>query len=425
MKRKVRKKVWHVFRFKERYELPDDMRSFRQSGLLFTRDFVGTAGGDEAVGYHNSFGLLSNNDGLEYAMLYGLYRELINMAAQHSRARRGYLLNASGEPLKLGQIAKLLNIPPRDMQTLLYRLKSVKLMEYIHLPKFDMTLNDDPRSHTPKSKETKSGGRSTKSGGRSTKSGGRSTKSGGRSTSRKNSDIAHLNKNEKQGSRPGNAAENGNVTPKKGALRNGPEISGNFRKPLKKGKVKVKVKTKSKRKQRAPNGATAIAETVTEKRRAKQVQALEGKQLDGQAPIAEAEPLKPRNVDAPGPARRVIPFERALGSISPAEPGTGESGAVYDRHDFRTGVRVYSALGYRWSIDSQEGRREICSFASTIHKLLERLRGQPPTVVDEFALRMIREAVKIGRRRSKQNCGAVWTTVVCKIADARLRTDTG
>lgn len=45
------RKVWRIFRFTERYELADDMRKCRQSGLLFTRDFIALGAGDEAAGY--------------------------------------------------------------------------------------------------------------------------------------------------------------------------------------------------------------------------------------------------------------------------------------------------------------------------------------------------------------------------------------
>ena len=138
------KKVWRIFRFKERYEMPEDMRKCLMSALEFTRDFVGDAGGDEAVGYQNQFKLLANGDGLEFGLYYGIYRQLVNMAAKRSRAYRGYLLDARNQPLNEGQIGKLLKIKTKEIKKILQKLASVDLLEKVDLPEFDLSKNKMP-----------------------------------------------------------------------------------------------------------------------------------------------------------------------------------------------------------------------------------------------------------------------------------------
>ena len=123
--------VWRIFHFKERFELPENIRKCRRSALEFSRDYVGDAGGDEAVAYQRQFALLSNGDGLEFGLLYGLYRLLVNMAAKQSRAFRGYLLDAKNQPLSDAQIGKLLKIETRRTSKLLRKYESVYFLEHV------------------------------------------------------------------------------------------------------------------------------------------------------------------------------------------------------------------------------------------------------------------------------------------------------
>ena len=143
-KRRITRKVWRIYHFQERYELPDDMRKCRMSSLEYTRDFVGDSGGDEAVSYHHQMNMLSNGDGLEFAQLYGIYRLLVNMSAKRSRAYRGFLLDIDNEPLNDSQIAALLHVDRRKMPTIMRKLASAKLLEQVRLPIFDLDKNKIP-----------------------------------------------------------------------------------------------------------------------------------------------------------------------------------------------------------------------------------------------------------------------------------------
>lgn len=140
----AQRKVWRIFHFESRYEMPEDMKSNRKSGLNYTKRFVGTNGGDEAVGYQLQLGMLCNGDGQESCLLEGLYGKLVNMAAALSRAKRGYLIDADDKPLSSAQIAKLLNIAPPTMRKMIARFEKVRLLERVELPEFDLSKNEPP-----------------------------------------------------------------------------------------------------------------------------------------------------------------------------------------------------------------------------------------------------------------------------------------
>ena len=372
--------VWRIFHFKERFELPEDMRACRKSGLQYTRDFVSAAGGDEAVGYLNQFKLLDNGDGLAMAMLKGLYRDLVNMSAQHSKAKRGHLIDADDKPLTDVQIGKLLNIKGPTMRKILRQYAGVKLLEKVDMPEFDLSINDLPP--------------------------------------RKGGD------------------ERGGEGRGKGDQRGSPEKSGNLQKPLKKRQNGKRENEKNNvNKQRATNGLTAVNAKGKENDNSAIHQANaqgEGSsrgQVKDEPPTAPATapplPSEPHVSDDLGDSH-VIPFTCPQTSFEPASrsqhPAVTTVAGGYNRGDEVVGDRVYAALGLRWAADSPEGRREICSFASKWAQCRVRLARLPPDVVDGLGVRLIVEARKIAKRgKRNKRPGAVWCTVADKLAAARLK----
>ena len=135
-------KVWRIFHFTERFELPEDIKICRKSGLQYTKRFVGVAAGDEAVGYHRQISILAGGDGRLRSEIKGLYGDLVDMAAEQSFAKRGYLIDAEGKPLTSAQIARLLGYPSAVMRKMLRSFERVKLLERVDLPDFDMSRND-------------------------------------------------------------------------------------------------------------------------------------------------------------------------------------------------------------------------------------------------------------------------------------------
>ena len=356
--------VWRIFHFGERFELPEDMRACRKSGLQYTKDFVSAAGGDEAVGYLNQFKLLDNGDGLELAMIKGVYRELVNLAAQHSKARRGYLIDAAGRPLTDTQIGKLLNIKGPTMRKILRQYDEVTLLEQVELPEFDMSLNDLP----PRKKD------------------------GDRRSPEKSGKKQKPLKNGKR--------ENENR--KVNEQRATPGLSA--------GVAKDKENDKAHRRRSNAQGQNQSR--------------AQAKDEPPSAPTT-APPFKPHESDDPG-GSHVIPFTAPRTSIEPAtgrqRPAAATAAGGYDRSDELFGTRIYLALGFGGDVESPRARREICSFASKWAQCRQKLTGLPPPVADELGNRLRDEAKKIARRgRRNTRPGAVWCTVADKLVTARLR----
>lgn len=384
-------KVWRIFHFKERFELPDDMRGFRVSGLQYTKRFVGVAGGDEAVGYQNQFAMLQNGDGLEACLLEGIYGMLVNLTAQNSRAKRerGYLIDADDKPLSDAQIGKLLNINARTMGKYLRLFETVKLLEKVEFEGFDMSLNNPP----PKKK----------------------------------SDDSRSSDSKKQASR-GQKAGNSEV------VRSSPEKSGKSRAPLKKRQNgKNQNERKRVKEQKATHGLTAGVAKEKENDKAHRHRSNAQDKNQSRAQVKDEPPSAPTTTppsepqvsDDPG-GSQVIPFPAPRTSLDAASgrqrPAMAAVAGGYDKHDEMFGQRVYVALGYRHEISSPEGRREICSFASKWAQARASLARLPPEVVDELGMRVIAEARKIARRgRRNTKPGAVMNTVIDKLVTARLR----
>jgi hypothetical protein len=376
--------VWRIFHFGQRYELPDDMKICRKSGLQYTKRFVGSGGGDEAVGYQNQFGLLENGDGVESCLLEGVYGRLVNLAAQHSRAKRGYLLDAADEPLGDAQIAKLLNIKTPAMRRMLRRFASVRLLEKVDLPDFDMSINEPPGKGGDGGADSRAGSKSPARG-----------RSGG----------------------------------PKGRARNSSENSGKAVAPLKNGKKGKLISPngdKGQKKQRATNGLSAVVakknnngnrgqrkagaqEAQATDLRQDRAQGQEGPPMaaKGSHPPATAPvPLVPRESDAGG--SRVISFARR-------PPGSAQS-----RAGLQYGLNVYLALKFKWDTDSPQAKREIGSFAS-MHDKACSVSGAEPPAIDELLRRGLAEAAKIAKRGAKSHKrGAVWCKVMNDIMAKRL-----
>ena len=353
-------KAWHIFHFEQRYELPEDMRMCRKSGLQYSRDFVGVAAGDEAAGYHKQFGLLCNGDGFESCMLFGLYRRLVNLAAEQSRAKRGYLIDAEDRPLTAAQIGKLVHIPAADMRKLLKRFANVKLLEQVDLPQFDMTRNKMPPRGKGDEPDT-----------------------------------------------PGNSGK-----------KQAPSRTG---KTGKTGKGKKNEHNGSKDKPKDQRGITR--ETGTEKRKnpGRAQKATTEAQTAQQQVQAEPEPENPTNPDALGQCKATRVAEPVPGSVKQPQAhrrsGSLSSAAQYDRHDMVFGRSIFIAL--RLAGDPDNGAiDETTSFASTWHKIQQQSCRSPPEI-DQLAMRLRKEAQMIARRPSARNKAAVWNNTAPKIAAAQ------
>jgi hypothetical protein len=146
-RKKAKKKVWHIFHFGQRYELPDDVRYCRVTALKYTMDFV-SADDDEAISFQQQFDLLRSYK--DCLAIKGAFRELKTMAANRSRCYRGYLLNEKLQPATTKRISQLLQVDEDMAAHYLEALEDVGLIERIPMPDFDESVNGPPGGDSDK-----------------------------------------------------------------------------------------------------------------------------------------------------------------------------------------------------------------------------------------------------------------------------------
>jgi hypothetical protein len=362
--------VYRVFHHEARFDLRTESRHFRKNALPFTRDFNGYGAGDEAVDYLRQFTLLCpNGDGLNYCQYYGCYRLIVNLASQHARAFRGYLLGPDKDPLTDSQIARLLHIPAKEMTRMLKRFVSVKLLERVELPEFDLSLNDEPAE----------GDRSSSDAGvKAGQSQPRAHAKRSRAQSRAQVRSPYLNGNGKTAN-----------DKKKSKATLGLSASGCKGKDNDNSQAEVKVQGESQ------GEAEGQAQAQAQRQSAEPCPPTT-------PPLAE----QPKDVDVSG--------GHTVTSASPPasfSQGQSRSGLTYGR-------RVYLALGHTWDIDSNEATREITSVAAVHDEVCRRLAGLPPEMVDGILARALREAPKIAKRKSTRRRGAVFNSLLDKLCAA-------
>ena len=171
---KVRKKsrasakngVWHISRFRERYELPEDVRLDRKSPLIYTKDFVGGGSDDESCAHWRQ--LMALRSKTNWLMLRGAFAELKNVAGNMSKEYRGYLLDSNFRPASVKEIGRWLGVVEKKAEKIIEELRDVGLLEYVALPQF----NGQPRKRKPSRARARPGksGRAQKGTGKSGKS---------------------------------------------------------------------------------------------------------------------------------------------------------------------------------------------------------------------------------------------------------------
>lgn len=135
-------KIWHIFHFGKRFELPDDFRSCRRSPLMFTKDFVGGGSDDESISFQLQMAIIDGHK--DRLMLRGAFGVLKTLAANRSRCYRGYLLDEKMGPASERRISQWLGLEPTATRKVLKILEDAGLIERIDVPKWDLTVNDVP-----------------------------------------------------------------------------------------------------------------------------------------------------------------------------------------------------------------------------------------------------------------------------------------
>jgi len=345
--------------------MPEDMKSNRKSGLNYTKRFVGTNGGDEAVGYQQQMGMVCNGDGEQACFLEGLYGKLVTMAAALSRAKRGYLLDADDQPLSSAQIAKLLNIKSPTMRKMIARFEAVRLLEKVEMPEFDLSKNEPP----PPADE-----------------GGKGKKAGRRQVS--------------------------------GNLRKFPEKSGKKEKPLKEPKPKPKQESLT-----GLNGKLQKSATLTGCLKEEQSTIEQGKPHRNIAQHISRDPEKPENPkesEAGEAAKHIMPTPpRSVHRDDPQPIGRiiadrlPEHWQDADAEAF--GWEIVEALGLPEDRHNMEIRSQWGEFAKWWCKVKH---AAPAMMLPELRSTAIRKAVWIyaGPKKPKnvRNPPALWNNIMAK-----------
>ena len=140
-------KVWHISRFRERFELPEDVRLDRKTPLHYTKDFVGSGNDDESCNYYNQLmALRSNRSRSSYHKLKGILSDLKSIAGNKSKEYRGYLLDSNFKPASVKVIGKWLGYRPKEAERILHDLQEVGLIEYVPVPNFNGDVRKRPGS---------------------------------------------------------------------------------------------------------------------------------------------------------------------------------------------------------------------------------------------------------------------------------------
>jgi hypothetical protein len=153
------KKVWRIFRFEARFELPDDVRFCRSGPLVYIRDYVGSGQDDESINYKRQIGACKASPNRH--TLISVFSELREIAANHSRCYRGYLLDERYEPAGINKIAIWVGLKPAEAEKIIKELEEIGLIEQVPMPVFDPSVNEPPKA------EKKGARRTSKKAGKS------------------------------------------------------------------------------------------------------------------------------------------------------------------------------------------------------------------------------------------------------------------
>ena len=139
-------KVWHIYRFEQRFEMPDDFRKGRQGPLIYTKSFVGSGCDDESIAFMQQIEQLKASPIRAY--LRSAFEDLKNIAANRSRKYRGYLLDGMSRPAMVTTIAQWIGLDVAMTKKVLKELESIGLLERVDLPDFEAGGDDKDENAT-------------------------------------------------------------------------------------------------------------------------------------------------------------------------------------------------------------------------------------------------------------------------------------
>jgi len=152
MKIKARvKKVWRIFHFRERFELPDTVRFDVERPLVYIRYYVGSGQDDESINFKRQIAACKASDNRH--TLHSSFMDILEVAANHSRSYRGYLLDERFEPASISKIAEWVSLETEETGKILEKLEQIGLIEKVEwTPPPKLPADDGGRVRGRKSK---------------------------------------------------------------------------------------------------------------------------------------------------------------------------------------------------------------------------------------------------------------------------------
>ncbi len=347
--------VWKIFRFTERFELPDDVKRSRKSPLLYCRDYVGGGSDDESISYIKQLTELRSKPGWHTAL--AAFYLLRNVAANQGRGLRGYLVDGRFRPASLETMSLWLDLDNKVTAQVLATLEEVGLLERVTAPDFEKLVSgdDDSASDGERSRAAASG-------------------------------------RGRRGAAAGDGAQ-----------------------PLKK---KSKRKRKSKRKSKSKAlSASDKAENTKEKENKNKAdkarpgsrQGQGGAEASASPPTTQEKPTKkPKEADQSGSCDSARTQTR-LADLS-SEQKLRRVSTIYAPDCRQFGAEIFASLKVPYDPGSVEGRRELGCFAAAWSEA--QAVKLPPTAMDELWHKSVRSAQRIAAKRKRvrftKSPEAVW-----------------
>lgn len=127
--------VWHIHKFQELYELPDDIR-WKTKSLKYVKLYIRDVGEATCQASRQWEHVRLDNPGMAYYTIHGIFDSLLADAALRSRKYRGYLVNYKEGPEIIKHLAARLRVEVQDLRSCMSALAKVGLIERVPLPKF-------------------------------------------------------------------------------------------------------------------------------------------------------------------------------------------------------------------------------------------------------------------------------------------------
>lgn len=418
VKKQSAQKIWHIYRFKDRYELYED--SFRKKPLKYTKDFVGTGQDDESISHFKQIeAVMSQPDGL---IARGLFSEILNRAANQSICYRGYLLDDKYQPAGNQAIGQWVRQDAKTIKKLLRILEKGGLIERVPLPKFDPKVNEPPSSSEPPPDETtedtesdapKRAPRRRPSRSTAAKTGRGGSKNAEKPKLRETPGISGKTRDSLQNgngngngktrlpSASGNGKDKDEGKKSTAATTLSPEAQQEKQEKGPKPKEKPKPKPKPMKTQPASQADAGVEGDAAS-------QASSSPTTTPPKPM----PKMPTDSDAGGGAEMHDPHAPPC-SVNDV---IGQLERLYDPECQEFAAAIYAGLKVPHPPDSPEGRRELCNYAAAWSKA--QTSGIPPSGLMDLWARSVKEAETLGnkRRRVKFTKGpeAVWRSTFNK-----------